>query len=91
MLTQTDVSEKWELIRKRVKTRKDGSKIAALLGGCKVTGIEGTAQLPIVQCKANANFHYKALKNDDYLDTIRWALQVELNTECDILLLPPVE
>ena len=88
-LTLIDVTEKWELIRKRVKTRKDGSKIAALLGGYKILGVEGTGQLPIVVCKANADFHYKTLQNDEYYNTIRWALKVELNIECDVRLLSP--
>jgi hypothetical protein len=88
-LTLMDITEKWELIRKRVKTRKDGSKIAALLGGYKILGVEGTGQLPIVVCKANADFHYKTLQNDEYYNTIRWALKIELNIECDVRLLSP--
>jgi DNA polymerase-3 subunit gamma/tau len=88
-LTLVDVTEKWELIRKRVKTRKDGAKIAALLGGYKILGVEGTAQLPIVICKANADFHYKTLQNDEYYNTIRWALKMELASECDVRLLSP--
>ena len=88
-LTLLDVTEKWELIRKRVKTRKDGSKIAALLGGYKILGVEGTAQSPIVVCKANADFHYKTLQNDEYYATIRWALKLELDIECDVRLLSP--
>lgn len=88
-LTLMDITERWELIRKRVRTRKDGSKIAALLGGYKVLGVEGTAQLPIVVCKANADFHYKTLQNDEYYTTIRWALKMELDIECDVRLLSP--
>jgi DNA polymerase III subunit gamma/tau len=88
-LTLMDVTEKWELIRKRVKTRKDGSKISALLGGYKILGVEGTGQLPIVVCKANADFHYKTLQNDEYYATIRWALEMELDIACDVRLLSP--
>jgi DNA polymerase III subunit gamma/tau len=88
-LTLMDVTEKWELIRRRVRTRKDGPKIAALLGGYKILGVEGSGQLPVVVCKANADFHYKTLQNDESYNTIRWALKVELNIECEIRLLSP--
>ncbi|GCE17020.1 hypothetical protein KDK_08200 [Dictyobacter kobayashii] len=88
-LTLSDVKEKWEMIRRRVRTRTDGPKIAALLGGYVVLGVEGTSQLPIVVCKANMDFHYKTLQNDSYYEAIRWALKVELKTECNIRLLPP--
>ncbi|GHO86245.1 DNA polymerase III subunit gamma/tau [Dictyobacter formicarum] len=88
-LTLSDVKEKWEMIRRRVRTRADGPKIAALLGGYVVLGVEGTSQLPVVVCKANMDFHYKTLQNDNYYDSIRWALKVELKTECNIRLLPP--
>ncbi|GCF10865.1 DNA polymerase III subunit gamma/tau [Dictyobacter arantiisoli] len=88
-LTIDTVQDKWEAIRRRVKTRKDGSKIAALLSGYTILGVEGTAQLPIIVGKAIADFHYKTLQNDEYNATIRWALKIELNIECDIRLLPP--
>ncbi|GER86381.1 hypothetical protein KDW_05430 [Dictyobacter vulcani] len=88
-MTLLEVKEKWELIRQRVRTRKDGPKIAALLGGYSILGIEGTSQLPVIVCKANADFHYKTLQNDSYYDAIRWSLKVELKTECNIRLLPP--
>ncbi|GCE24987.1 hypothetical protein KDA_04710 [Dictyobacter alpinus] len=88
-LTLLDVKEKWEQIRLRVKTRKDGPKVAALLGGYSILGVEGTSKMPIIVCKANADFHYKTLQNDSYYDAIRWSLKVELKTECNIRLLPP--
>jgi DNA polymerase-3 subunit gamma/tau len=84
-----DVKEKWELVRRRVRTRKDGAKISALLGGYTIMGVEGTSTQPIVVCQAHADFHYKTLQNDDYHDVIRWALKVTLETECNIRLLAP--
>ncbi|GLV56679.1 DNA polymerase III subunit gamma/tau [Dictyobacter sp. S3.2.2.5] len=90
-LTLADVKDRWEMVRRRVHSRPkaDGPKIAALLGGYSVLGVEGTSRLPIVVCKANMDFHYKTLQNDNYYEVIRWALKVELKTECNIRLLPP--
>lgn len=88
-LTLADVKEKWEDVRKRVKTRSDGFKIAALLGGYTILGVEGTSQQPIIVCKAAADFHYKTLQNDSYYETIRWALKIEMNMDCNIHLLAP--
>ncbi|HLZ63705.1 MAG TPA: DNA polymerase III subunit gamma/tau [Ktedonosporobacter sp.] len=90
-LTVQDVKEKWEYVKRRVKTKKDGAKIAALLnGGYTVVAVEGSAELPIVMIKANAEFHYKAIfQRTDYHEIIEWALKVELQQECKVRLLPP--
>jgi hypothetical protein len=90
MLTQTEVEAKWEFVRLRVRTRKDGAKISALLCGYTVVGIEETEQTPVIVCKANSDFHYNVLQsNESYHEIIRWALKVTLETECDIRLLSP--
>jgi len=90
MLTQTEVTEKWSYVRRRIGTRKDGAKIAALLQGYTVIGIEGTDDMPIVVCQARSDFHYNTLQgNEAYHALIRWALRVTLETECNIRLLPP--
>jgi len=89
-LTIAEVEEKWSYVRRRIGTRKDGAKIAALLQGYTVVGIDGTREMPIVVCKAKADFHYNTLQgNDTYHETIRWALKVTLEMECDIRLLAP--
>lgn len=88
-LTMEMVNEKWELVRRRVRTRKDGAKIAALLSGYTIVGIEGTNEQPIVVCQASADFHYNTLQNDEYQETIVWALKVTLAMDCRIRLLSP--
>ena len=88
-LTVEDVKERWELVRRRVRTRKDGAKISALLSGYAIVGVEGTYELPIVVCLANADFHFKTLQNEEYQETIHWALKITLERECKVRLLPP--
>jgi len=90
MVTQAEVTEKWEFVRRRVRTRKDGAKISALLHGYTVVDVEEAEQTPVIVCKANSDFHYNVLQgNESYHDIIRWALKVTLETECDIRLLSP--
>jgi DNA polymerase-3 subunit gamma/tau len=89
-LTVRDVKEKWELIKRRIKTKKDGPKVAAFLNGYAIVGVAGTADLPEVLIQANAQFHYTSLeKKPEYHDIIKWGLTVELGQECLVRLLPP--
>ncbi len=88
-LTVAEIKEKWELIKRRIKTKKDGSMIAAILNDYTIVGVEGTRDLPIVVLKASAKFHYDTLQKDDRRKAIEWALKIELGQECQIRLLPP--
>jgi DNA polymerase-3 subunit gamma/tau len=89
-LTVRDVKEKWELIKRRIKTKKDGPKVAAFLNGYTIVGVTGTAELPEVLIQANAQFHYTSLeKKPEYHDIIKWGLTIELEQECRVRLLPP--
>ena len=88
-LTIQEVKEKWEYVKRRVKTRKDGAKIAAVLNGYTIFGVEQSAGLPVVLIRANAAFHYTAIQKSDYLESIEWAMKVELGQECGVRLLPP--
>ncbi len=91
ILTADDVREKWEYILRRVKTKKDGPLIQALLRSYTVAGVEyDNNALPITYIRATAPFHYDALRRKDtYLETIRWAVKVELGVESRIHLLSP--
>ena len=89
ILTVAEIKEKWELIKRRIKTKKDGSMIAAILNDYTIVGVEGTRNLPIVVLKASAKFHYDTLQKDDRRKAIEWALKIELGQECQIRLLPP--
>ena len=88
-LTVEDVKEHWEYIKRRVRSKKNGARIAALLNGCNVVRIEGTSQSPIIIIVANAEFHYTALQKKEDQDLILWALKIELGRECGMRLLPP--
>jgi DNA polymerase III subunit gamma/tau len=89
-LTMHDLKNKWEYVRRRIRTKRDGSKVAAFLNGYTIIGVEGSAELPIVVIKANASFHYASLQNKkEYQEIIEWGLKIELGQECRIRLLPP--
>jgi DNA polymerase-3 subunit gamma/tau len=88
-LTVGDVKEHWENIKRRIRSRKNGARVAALLNGCNVVRIEGTVALPIVIIVANAEFHFTALQKKEDQDLIMWALKIELGRECGMRLLPP--
>ncbi len=90
-LTLADVRERWEYVKRRVKTVKSGAgaRIAAVLNGYTIVGVEGTRETPIVVLMANAAFHYTALQKQEDYASIEWALKVELQQECHVRLLPP--
>jgi DNA polymerase III subunit gamma/tau len=89
-LTVEEVREKWEYIKRRVKTKKDSSMVASLLSWYAIVAVEGTKEIPVVVIQANTDIYYKALQqNPNHHVTIEWALKVELNQECKLRLLPP--
>jgi DNA polymerase III subunit gamma/tau len=88
-LTLQEVKEKWEYIKRRVKSKKDGAMIAALLNGYTVVGIEQDTVSPIVVIRANAAFHYSALQKQAHQETVEWALKLELRQDCKVRMLPP--
>ncbi len=89
-LTVADVKEKWELVKRRVKTKKDGAIVAALLNDLPVVLVEGTATQPMLVMRPSAEFHYKAIhKSEERQRLIEWALKIELGQECRIRLLSP--
>ncbi len=83
------VKDVWEMVKRRVKTQKDGAKVAAVLNGYAVIGIEVGEHEPVVLLKANADFHFKALQKQEDHDAIAWALKIELEQECGVKLLAP--
>ncbi|GAC1618377.1 MAG: DNA polymerase III subunit gamma/tau [Ktedonobacteraceae bacterium] len=88
-LTVTEIKDKWENIKRRIKTRKDGSKIQAVLNGYVILQVESTHGLPIVVLQASGKFHYETLQKDEHRKSIEWALKIELGQECQVRLLPP--
>ena len=89
MLTVAEIKEKWEHIKRRVKARKDGSMIQAVLNGYTIHAVEGTPDLPIVVMQASGKFHYDTMQKDERRTSIEWAFKIELERECQVRLLPP--
>jgi DNA polymerase III subunit gamma/tau len=85
-LSIEEVREKWEYIKRRVKSKKDGPMVAALLNGYTIVGIEAG---PVVIIRANAAFHFSSLQKPEHQATIEWALTIELKQECKVHMLPP--
>ncbi len=88
-LTIQQLKEKWEFIKRRVKTQPNGAKIAAILNGYTIIEIGGTKDLPVVAIKANDKFHYDSLQQADRYKLVEWALKLELNQEFRVRLVPP--
>jgi len=90
-LTLEEVKERWEYVKRRVKTRKGGAKVAAFLNsnGYSVVRVEGTNKLPVVVIMASSAFHYSGLQKKEDQDSVEWALKIELGRECGLRLLPP--
>ncbi|HTK09185.1 MAG TPA: DNA polymerase III subunit gamma/tau [Ktedonobacteraceae bacterium] len=91
-LTVQDVKEKWEYIKRRVRSKstKDGPLIQALLNNYTVLAIEGTRESPVVVLRAGADFHYKRLQdNEERRQVIEWAMKVELQQTCRVKLIAP--
>lgn len=89
-ITVQDIKEKWEYIKRRVRTKKDGPVVAALLNDYTVVTIEGTRTLPIVLIRAKSDFHFNAIhKSEARHNIVEWAMKIELGQECRVRLLPP--
>ncbi|GCE12063.1 DNA polymerase III subunit gamma/tau [Tengunoibacter tsumagoiensis] len=88
-LSLDEVRERWEYVKRRVKTKKDGPKVAAFLNGYTIVEVQGKSDLAVVVIRAIADFHYNALQKNEYQEIINWALKVELNQECRVRILPP--
>jgi DNA polymerase-3 subunit gamma/tau len=84
-----EVKEKWEYVKRRVKSKKDGAKVAALLNGYTIVSIEQQDGVPVVVIVASALFHYTTLQQQTHYDTIEWALKTELKRDCKVRMLPP--
>jgi DNA polymerase-3 subunit gamma/tau len=88
-LTLEDVKERWENVKRRVKTRKGGAKVAALLNGYSIVRVEAPDTLLIVIIMASSAFHYSGMQKKEDQDSVEWALKIELSRNCSVRLLPP--
>jgi hypothetical protein len=88
-LTVQQVKDRWEVIKRRIKTKKDGVMAASLLNDFAVSSIEGTAELPVVVIRATHDWHYKTLAEKERLEFVEWAMKLEFGMECRVRLLPP--
>jgi DNA polymerase-3 subunit gamma/tau len=87
-LTIQQVKEKWESIKRRVRTQKDGAMIAAVLNDYILVAIEGTQELPVVVVKTDSKFHYNTMQKPERHKAVEWALKIELEQECRLKILP---
>lgn len=90
-VTLQEVKDIWEMVKRRIKTKKDGAKVAAVLNGCTLVAVEGNSTQTVVVIKASADFHYKALQKDESIEAIEWALKIELGRECKVRMLSPTQ
>jgi DNA polymerase-3 subunit gamma/tau len=88
-LTVQQVKEKWEQIKRRIKTKKAGVKVAPLLNDFFVFAVEGTAEQVVVVIRAAHDWHYKTLAEKERLEFVEWAMKLEFGMECRVRLLPP--
>jgi DNA polymerase-3 subunit gamma/tau len=88
-LTIQQVKEKWELIKRRIKTKKDGMRVAPVLNDFAVFAVEGTAEQAVVVIRATHEWHYKKLAEKEYIELVEWAMKVEFGMECRVRLQPP--
>lgn len=87
--TLADVKEKWEQIKRRVKTRKEGAIVASVLNDFAVVAVQGTANEAVIVAQAAHDWHYKRMQQGDHSKVIEWALKIELRQECRIKFLSP--
>jgi hypothetical protein len=86
-LTLGAVKEQWDHIKKRCKTKKDGAKVAAMLNGFDIVGIEANEGHPVVIIQAKANFYYHTLSEAYPQAIAEWAMGVELKQPCKLRLI----
>ena len=88
MLTIGEVSERWTYINRRLRSRVDGARIAALVKEFYIVDIEDLHECPVVILRANSDFSYSALQQcPSWQEAIEWAMKIELKQECSIQLL----
>lgn len=88
-LTVAQLREKWDSIKRRVRTyQKDGPMIAAVLNDYSVVSIEAGAPHPVVVMKPASKFHYSAMQKPERCQAVEWAIKLELNQECSVKILP---
>jgi DNA polymerase-3 subunit gamma/tau len=88
-LTVQQVKDKWEQIKRRIRTKKDGVKVAPLLNDFAVFAVEGTAEQVVVVIRAAHDWHYKTLAEKERFEFVEWAMKLEFGMECRVRLVPP--
>lgn len=87
--TIADVKEKWEQIKRRVKSRKEGMIAASVLNDFAVVAVQGNADEALVIAQAAHAWHYSKMQQESNIKVVEWALKVELGQECRVKFLSP--
>lgn len=87
--TLADVKEKWEQIKRRVRSRKEGMIAASVLNDFAVVAVQGTANDVVVIAQAAHIWHYSRMQEDSSIKVVEWALKIELGQECRVKFLSP--
>ncbi len=88
-LTVQQVADAWENVIKRARQKTSGA-LLSMLRLCKVIGVQGTAQQPIVVIQSEKEGHFNYLKANDRYKILEWALSIEFHLpSCQVRLVPP--
>ena len=81
-LTIEQVKVSWEQIRRTIKGREHGAKIAALLAGCDPVRIEQEQGVPCVVIRGKAAFHVRMLQTVVDLGVVAWGISQVVGQTC---------
>jgi len=87
--TLIDVKEKWEQIKRRVKSKKEGVIASSVLNDFAVVAVQGTADDAVVVAQAAHAWHYSKMQQESSVKVVEWALKIELGQACRIKFLSP--
>src|SRR6185312_10814146 len=82
------VLERWDQIKKRVRTKKAGAQVAALLNGCEPFMLSKGCPLTL-HIAASAPFHYRQVRI--HLGLVKWAVKIEMGIEMYVMVHYPVK
>lgn len=93
VLTLDEVLGKWEWIKKRIRTKKDGAIVAAVLNDCSPIETNDEAKFaetpPVLHVATPSTFHHRIVHK--YMDLVLWAVKIEIGVAVRVVFSPPSE